>query len=604
MNVAAENLAPVHEEMFKTLLRTPHRQADEVLAIHKEQFERDPNFYGHLAVHAVIDGNSVIRDVNEVFIAILLASPYKTHKEAGYVMFQGLPPYEASRVARYYTGYDEEITYHSYEKKPKDGFGVLYERARYSEKHPDPEKRGKIKPQQTIKLGRNSSLRKQLLKDKKIDASVTEIQTTKFLVHHACLGQRTFKGMLRAATKSYLKRRESNDKMMEGAILRARKYIKQFYVRTNTLPQGDVNGWINQYLWFGKVKEGSRLAALTQLRQEKDPTKRAEIIVKNKLPRSLVSSVIKDAETTPSIMTAIAMVLSPQELLNSMGWFKKRGALDNPDLNKFIKDKLKEVKTAKRVDALKGAQAAKAVEGLDEETQEILKDVTNVQLKKLRSISRRTLLGIDKSSSMTDAIELGKQAAAMLAQACRKENPPHTFLFDNIATYIEWEEEDGDITLKSTWDDKLEMVFASGGTKPSEIVRVMELKNLDVEQIILVTDEGELCLSDYHMRNRRKDELPDTCFAMELKKFNNKHGREINVIIVRIGNNRVNDMEESLKQVGVEVDVLPCDSIDSISLPNLIQMASRTSMFELVQEILENKLPKRSAWDAKYLAAA
>lgn len=599
MSVASEDRTPVHEEMFKTLLRTPHRRADEVLAIHREQFERDPNFYGHLACYAVTEGHCVIRDVNEVFIAILLASPYKAHQEAGYVMFQGLPPFEAARVARYYTGYDEMITYHSYESKFKDGFGVTYELACYSKKHPDSDKRGKVKPQRTIKLGRQSKLRQQLLKDKKISSSTTEIHVSAYVAHHACLGQRTFKGALRAAAKSYLKRRELNERMMEGAVLRSRKHIKQFYVRTNTLPQSDVNGWVNQYLWFDKVQEGSRLAALKSLQGEKDPTKQAEIIVKNKLPRTLVSSVV--SEVTPSIMTATAMVMSSQELMQSLGWFKKNGAFDNPELKKFINDKLKEAKSAKRVDALKGAQVSKVVEGLDEETQKILKDVSDTQLKRHGNISRRTLLGIDKSGSMTDAIELGKQLAASIAQACKEDNPPQTFLFDNIATRIEWDESDGDITSKSAWDDKLEMVSAGGGTTPSDIIRVMDLRKLDVEQIVLVTDEGELSLHYGHSSSSR---LPDNCFAAELKKFNEKHGRDINVLIVRIGRNKSNIMEESLKKAGVSVDVLPCDDIDSIAIPNLLQLLAKPSIFELVQSILEIKLPKRSAWDAKYLTKA
>ena len=137
---------PVHEEMFRSLLQTPHRRVDETLALHLEQFERDPNFYGKLAVYAVVGENCAVRDVNEVFIAILLASSYAAHREAGYVMFQELPPYQAARVARYFTGYDEVVKHPSYEGAlPNNGqYGVSWEKARYSKNYPDESKRGKV----------------------------------------------------------------------------------------------------------------------------------------------------------------------------------------------------------------------------------------------------------------------------------------------------------------------------------------------------------------------------------------------------------------------------------------------------------------------------
>ena len=110
-----ENDVSVQEQMFRTLLQTPHRKIDETLAIHKEQFERDPNFYGHLAVHAVLGENSIVHDVNEVFTAVMLDSPYPEHREAGYVMFQTFPPYQAERIARYFTGYSEKVKHRSYD---------------------------------------------------------------------------------------------------------------------------------------------------------------------------------------------------------------------------------------------------------------------------------------------------------------------------------------------------------------------------------------------------------------------------------------------------------------------------------------------------------
>jgi len=585
--MTTETATPVHEEMFRTLLRTPHRKVDEILAIHQEQFERDPNFYGKLAVYAVLEGNCAVRDVNEVFIAMLLASEYREHQEAGYVMFQELPPYQAARVARYFTGYDEEVKVHSYDPRPQDEFGVTWERARYGKKHPA---KGLVRPERTITLGNNSKLRQELLKKGKITASSKEIKVQDWVAHHKCLNRRNFKGALKAAAKIYLRYREQNPRLLEGALIRGHKYLKQFYVRTHTCPFNDPGSWVNQYLWNGEIptgEDGKRLAALKQLQSESDPTKQAEIIVENKLPYTSVTSVLSNI--TPSILVAIIDAMSPQELMQSLGALKRRGAFGNPDIKKLIDSKLEKAKKAgkQRIDALKGAKAAKSVEGLDTETAKIVAEVTDSQLKHHGQISLRTALLIDKSGSMQDAIELGKQLAASIAQACTEATPPMVYLFDNMPTLIEWKSSDGDITAKSAWDKKLEMFKAGGGTTPSTVIRALASKGTVVDQFVLVTDEGE---------------LQEGAFAAQLKDYESKIGQETNVVIVRIGRNRCNRMERSLKAKHVETQVMPCESIDSVSIPNLINLLSQKSIFDLVLEILSLDLPSRAEWDKKNLS--
>ena len=128
-----ENSNSVHQEIFNTLLKTPHRNTDEALAIHKEQFNRDPNFYGHVAAWSILGKNNDIRDINEVFLAILMDSPYEEHRDAAYVMLQSLPPYQIKRICNMVTGYEETVRFRSYEKeKPvtNNKIGVRVEKAR------------------------------------------------------------------------------------------------------------------------------------------------------------------------------------------------------------------------------------------------------------------------------------------------------------------------------------------------------------------------------------------------------------------------------------------------------------------------------------------
>ncbi len=161
-----ENDETVQQAMYRTLLETPHRRdVDRFIAVHREQFERDPNFYGHLAVWAVLGGNNTIRDLDDIFTAVMLVSPYPEHREAGYVMFQTLPPHQAARAINYFTGYDERICHHSYDPPmlPNDQNGMSYSRAKYGINYHDKTKVGTEIPREVIQLGAKSRLRRVLL---------------------------------------------------------------------------------------------------------------------------------------------------------------------------------------------------------------------------------------------------------------------------------------------------------------------------------------------------------------------------------------------------------------------------------------------------------
>ncbi len=588
----SESQPSVQEEVFRSLLRTPHRQVDAVVDLHQRQLEADPNFYGKLAVYAVGQGHSSIRDVNEVFLAVLFASPYAEHREAAYVMLQDFPPYQVDRVARYVTGYDEIVKHHSWENPlPKSAkFGLTIEPAKYSPRHRDEKKRGKVISRATIKHGRKCKLRQRLLKSKLITAGATQITVDTKLFKHACLNKRCIRGVLASAVRNYLRlrEREENRNQMEGACLRARNALRTLYAKTHTLPQHDENGWVNQYLFHGKVEEGSRLSAMRELKSCNDPTEQARLIMDNRLPVPQVVSVVRNI--TPTIWVALIEVMSPQELMQQLGAMKRAGAFNNVKIKSLIEGKLKKAKTtkSKRLDALKGAAAARSVEHLDRDIRKAVEDVTDSQLKRYGEIKARTALLIDKSGSMSQAIELGKQIGAAIAQSCKKDNPPRTYMFDYMPTPIEWRESDEDMTTKSAWDRKLAMFAARGGTAPDTVIRAMISKEVAVDQIVIVTDEGENCTG---------------AFANSMKNYEAHFGFMPNIVIVRVRGNTgyPNDrIEKTLKASHINVDVLRCEEIDQIAIPNLLQLLSRKSVFDLVQDVLSITLPSRKTWDEEH----
>lgn len=580
---SSEQSASVQEEMFRTLLQTPHRKVDEIINIHQTQYERDPNFYGHLATYAVHKGNCVVRDVNEVFIAQLFTSAFEEHRKAAFVMLQSLPPYEVARVMRYVVGYDEVVNLKSIDP-PLSKIGITVTPARYSKKHSDPAKRGQKIPTRIHRLSKVE--RSKLQAAGKIKHGDKSYTVDSFFVKHKGFGKKAVTGQLHQSIKTYLAFRElpENENILTGTLMRAKKTMKELYSRSNTLPLHDENSWVNKYLFHNKTIKGTRLHALRLLADNSDPTEQAKIIIDNKIPFPVASSLIKNM--TPSVLVALIEVMSSQELMSSMGMLTKRGATQNPDVKSLIEKKLKGIKEKgkARVDALKGAFAAKSVENLDENLAMMLADITDTQLKHHGKVKARTAILIDKSGSMEDALELGKELAAVIAQSCEDVNNLRVYLFDSTPTEIRWDSSDGDITTKSAWDRKLKMFRANGGTDPSQVVRAMILNKIVVDQLLLVTDEGE---------------NTEGKFARQLKDYEKEIGFSPAVVIVRVGGEHrryeVSDrMEKTCKSQGFNVDVLRCEKIDQVAIPNLLQLLSRKSIFELIQEIMNTPLPVKS----------
>jgi hypothetical protein len=85
---------------------------------------------------------------------------------------------------------------------------------------------------------------------------------------------------------------------------------------------------------------------------------------------------------------------------------------------------------------------------------------------------------------MVLAIELGKRIGAMLSAVC--ESDLFVNAFDNVAYPLERGGDD-----LASWERALAGITANGGTSCGAPLEYMRLKRQYVEQVILVTDEGE-----------------------------------------------------------------------------------------------------------------
>lgn len=91
----------VRLDLLNSLLTTPHGEFDSFREFHTKASERDPAFYGHLAVYYCTKGLMEVRDHKILFIAHLLTSEHREYRDAGFALLQDIAPYEVERVLEY-----------------------------------------------------------------------------------------------------------------------------------------------------------------------------------------------------------------------------------------------------------------------------------------------------------------------------------------------------------------------------------------------------------------------------------------------------------------------------------------------------------------------
>jgi hypothetical protein len=507
-------------DILNTLLTTPHRALDKTWPVWSEMAEKDPLFFMHLA--AWHGDNGEVRDHKEMFIVALCLSGRQQLREVGLALLPRLAPYQIARIVDFiHCRYDYEFT----------------------------SKRMKIKGQ---------------IKD-------MPVKTGKYV--RTGLG-RNIPGSLRKEVRRYLHEREAKPSWFDSCVLRYRDDMKRLY-RLLRINRSDRAQGI---LFEDRIPSDSKLVALRALRDAKTPADQARIIVANGIPYTVASTLV-DA-MTPTILVALIEVMSDQELINSMGSLKRRGAFDNDDIKKMIHDRLGSAKTGKRVAAMKGSVAIKA-SGVDEETKKALEDVSDAQVKSKGSIKRPTALLVDKSTSMSVAIDIGKRIGAMLSAVMADGVDLFAYAFDTAPYPIEPKG-----TSLADWEREFELISANGATCCGAGIQALIRNKQRVEQIIMVTDEGH---------NRTPP------FLGSLEEYGQMFGVP-HVVFLKCGRH-CDKLEGPLERAGHSYDAYEFDG-DYTSLPGLIPFLTKGSQLDLMMDIMEYPLPKRRAYATDKVAVA
>lgn len=540
----ASNEQDIRLELLNTLLTTPHRKLEEIWPVHKQIAGTDPRFYVRLAAWYADYGD--VRDHKEMFVATLSLSDFPGHRDVGLALLRDLPPYQVGRVLDFVHGRKTTRKVRVQKQAP-----VAANTA------------AAVRPGLLRKLARR--LRKQQAAAQSVTAApelAPEIKP-EFRLETDRFGLfRSPPRSLRTEIVRYLREREADDEWFDSTAMMARKSLKRMYALLHVQP-----GERAQRILFDQDPPAdSRLFALRVLAKAITPAEQAQAIIENQIPYRVAATVIR--QMTPSVLAALIDRMSPQELINNISSLSKRGAMDQPELKVLIEQKLEAARSAKRVSAFK-AETAISAANVSGEVKAKLQQVADSQVKAKGSIKRPTALLIDKSGSMAVAIELGKRLGAMISAVCESEL--YVYAFDTIAYPVARGGDD-----LASWHEALAGINAGGGTSCGVAVETMRQRRQYVEQIILVTDEGE-------------NTAP--LFVPALQKYCCDMKASPNVCIVRTPS-AASGLESQCKKAGIPVDTFQFSG-DYYALPNLVPLISRPSKLELLMEIMEYPLPKR-----------
>lgn len=510
--------------VLNTLLTTPHRKLENTYPVHKQLMEQDPRFYSHLAAWYSETGD--IRDHKESFIVNLALSNFEGHRDVACALARELPPYQLERVVAFIRG--RKTT-----KKVKASMAAAEQAA----------------------IGGAAP------------ATATAAPTTVTWDYGLF---KNLPGSLTLEVKRYLAEREADNEWFDSAYLSSRASLKYLYSVLHVKPCERADA-----IMFKRQPPADSASAKFKLMvHAKTPNEQAKAIIEHRIPYRIASTVVE--QMTPAVMLALVDVMSPQELINNLGSLKSRGALKVAEIKAKIDEKLGDAKTAKRVSSMKAMKAVEAA-GLTGEAKAMLEDIADTQMKSKGRIKVRTTLYIDRSGSMSKAIEVGKQLASAISAVMDAEF--YVYAFDTVPMPIVCE----DKTLAG-WERAFRGITSGGGTScgcvPFAMMQGGANRQQVVDQFVFVGDGGE---------NTRPT------FAEMYPKYVKQTGVEPTVTFVYVpAPGTTNTFAGNCQRAGIPFEQWDFTG-DYYSLPGLIPMLTKQSKLELLLEILNYPLPKRKA---------
>jgi hypothetical protein len=507
--------------MLNSFMTCSHRDTVELNKLHSELQDKDPTFYSHLA--AWYQKNGDIRDHKEIFSARLIVDKYLPNREVGLALFQKHPFFLKFKIFSFIKGKEIKVRH-------KTGKKITVP--------------GKKKP-------------------------IDEYKVEKKKVGLECNIPTSFVNEL----KKYFAWLEAHTEQFDAIIMRNAKDLKALIVSLGLKHSKRTN----DIIFKKKYPKDSKMDSFKEIAKIEDPVKQAELIVKNKIPFTTAIGLVENP--TPAVWVALIDAMSPQEVINHVATLEERGLTENPLTKDLIMKKLKKAEVSKSVAALKTKTATATGRIKNEEVLKQMDTIADKQIKKGGTIKLSTAVCVDKSGSMTKAIQVGKSCAALVSGAT--EAPLYVLAFDQITYPIVSRE-----STLSGWEEAFKPIIAHGRTSMSSCVDYLIRKGIVVEQFVYITDEGET-------------ETPH--FTEKYAEYKKKFNVSPHVIIIHVkGNNGALEdcytLSERIKSAGIEYDTYTPKEADYYSLPGLISLLARKTKIDLLYEVMDTPLPVRKVY--------
>lgn len=554
-------------KLFNSLLKTPHRDLMDAYKDHSSVLEQDPLFYPHLA--AWYEKKGEVRDHKELFVITLCLSEHEELRDVGLAMLRKLPPYQVCRVVDFIKGSTKKVA--TTDKQLQSELFVIPTGSGYRVAK-------KAERRSAQKMTYREFLEHQY---KASDSQVRKWTTDEIARFPNSDKDRKLllkKGLFRNVPRSmktevtrYLHEREIDPAWFDSAVLQAGKHLKRLY-QSLRLPRGQR---AQRILVENTPPEDSVFFHLKDFNKLEAPADKAKFIAERKIPARTAFTLIPKKDMKPVILLSIVNNMSAQEAFNYANTLKDYGAFEVKDIKELYQEKVKQFSKDKKTSAAKAAFKAPTEQMQQSESaavREVAESMAKASNEKVqKTIKGRVLLAIDKSSSMSQAIEVGKQLGAMIGASC--EVDPIIVVFDSNSFYMKAP----DFSIE-TLNKTFRLVKAGGMTACGSPFSYLIQNNIEVDTVAMVTDGEET-------------ERPS--FMQGLDHYREKLKSDPRLVFIWVRGGR-NSLRPSLNQRQQEFEEFTFEG-DYTSLSSIIPLISNTSAEELIQEIMSTPLPKRKA---------
>lgn len=375
--------------------------------------------------------------------------------------------------------------------------------------------------------------------------------------------------IVRTEVARYLRERESSSRRFDKTVVSQRAAMHRLYEGMHIVPGGSFDSAYNETLFRRNPLEGTVAWAIKQIPKLDDPTEVAQLIFEYNVPLPVAMTQV--GGVTPSLLSALAFVATPMQVMHNGNFFKKNGGFDNEEIRDVLMQKIREGESDKRFVATR-AQTAIDASGVDSEVADTLKDTLSKSLKSGDVITRPWAGFIDASSSMRTAIETAKKLFAVMMTATAEDVPFHLYTFDSAVTPIQPKGN----TFRHM-EDALEMISAYGSTSYGAPVRALHQGGHKVEMMVFVTDDQETV---------------GPTFSVEYPKYVHEMGVSPSVVLVLVEPKPERSLQRVAPGMGVELSVYNFAG-DDYSFADLMPVLAQPSITDLALTILEYPLFER-----------